>query len=145
MNREGILDKLFAVWATRRGWRTFRNSVGVGYVGKELRSYPSSTRAGAAMVFEIIGRRIRFGLCEGSSDRIGWRTVRITPEMVGSRIAQFVAAELKTENVRTTREQINFLTQVNRAGGYGVIVREKDGQIELDEGKVVDLCAEPHQ
>ncbi|HET6499034.1 MAG TPA: hypothetical protein VFH17_08300 [Coriobacteriia bacterium] len=134
MNHESALLKRFLLWSTRQGWRLFRNSVGVGFVGRELRSYPSSTRSGAAVIYEIAGRRIRFGLCEGSSDLIGWRSVRVTAEMIGSQIAQFCACELKTENVTTTKEQINFLAQVRKAGGFSTVVREKGGAFEFDKG-----------
>jgi hypothetical protein len=41
-------------------------------------------------------RFVRFGLCKGSSDLIGLRSLEITPELVGQRIAQFVALEIKT-------------------------------------------------
>ena len=134
MNHESALLKRFLLWSTRQGWRLFRNSVGVGFVGRELRSYPSSTRAGSAMIYEIAGRRIRFGLCDGSSDLIGWRSLRITSEMVGQSIAQFCACEVKTEGVAMTREQINFLAQVRKAGGFSTIVREKGGAFEFDRG-----------
>ena len=39
------------------------------------------------------GRLVRFGLCRGSSDLISLRSLEITPELVGQRIAQFVALE----------------------------------------------------
>ena len=42
------------------------------------------------------GRLVRFGLCKGSSDLIGLRMLEVTPEMVGQRIAQFVALEIKS-------------------------------------------------
>jgi hypothetical protein len=38
---------------------------------------------------------VRFGLCKGSSDLIGLRSLEITPELVGLRLAQFVALEVK--------------------------------------------------
>ncbi len=43
------------------------------------------------------GRFVRFGLCKGSSsDLIGLRSLEITPELVGQRLAQFVVLEVKT-------------------------------------------------
>jgi hypothetical protein len=39
------------------------------------------------------GRFVSFGLCKGSSDLIGLRSLEITPELVGQQLAQFVAVE----------------------------------------------------
>jgi hypothetical protein len=68
------------------------------------------------------GRRIQVGLCPGSSDLIGWESVRVTGDMIGSRIAVFTAIECKTPAHHTTptrwTQQMNFINAVNKAGGY---------------------------
>lgn len=69
------------------------------------------------------GNWIRYGLCEGSSDLIGWQSVTITPEMVGRRVAVFVALECKSETGRVTPEQERFIAAVNLSGGIGAVVR----------------------
>ena len=51
------------------------------------------------------GRLARFGLCKGSSDLIGLRSLEITPEMAGQRVAQFVALEVKTASGVVSPEQ----------------------------------------
>ena len=71
---------------------------------------------------DINGRLVRFGLCQGSSDLIGWRTVTITPEMVGQDIAQFVAIEVKDRG-RATAEQVRFIEVVRDAGGLAGVAR----------------------
>lgn len=63
------------------------------------------------------GRRLSSGLCKGSADVIGWRTVRITPDMVGDEVALFVAIEVKQPGERPTPEQRRFLDAVHGAGG----------------------------
>lgn len=65
-------------------------------------------------------RLVRFGLCVGSSDLIGWRSILITPDMVGTRMAQFVACETKDKTI-PTREQRNFLDAVATAGGIAIL------------------------
>jgi hypothetical protein len=35
------------------------------------------------------GRPVQFGLCKGSADLIGYRTITITPDMVGQQVAVF--------------------------------------------------------
>ena len=63
------------------------------------------------------GRRLSSGLCKGSSDLIGWKSIRITPDMVGETVALFVAVEVKQPGERPTPEQRLFLEAVRNAGG----------------------------
>ena len=68
------------------------------------------------------GRFVRFGLCPGSSDRIGWVSVVVTPDMVGKRVAVFLGVEAKTPGGRTDpkrlADQTNFIGRVLEAGGF---------------------------
>lgn len=77
------------------------------------------------------GRPIRYGLNNTSkkandeyksSDLIGIRKIKITPEMVGKTIGQFVAREVKRENWRykdtaAEKAQKRWLDLVNDMGG----------------------------
>jgi hypothetical protein len=74
------------------------------------------------------GSPIRYGLCTGSSDLVGWKTVIITPDMVGKKLAQFVAIEVKT-TTKLSPEQAKFLEQVNKMGGIGKVLYSEDEQI----------------
>ena len=69
------------------------------------------------------GRFVRFGLCKGSSDLIGLRSVVVTPEMVGQRIAQFVALEIKAPQGVVSPEQQAFLRLVQQLGGLAAVCR----------------------
>jgi hypothetical protein len=69
------------------------------------------------------GRFVRFGLCKGSSDLIGLRSVVVTPEMVGQRLAQFVALEIKTTQGVVSPEQQAFLRLVQQLGGVAAVCR----------------------
>ena len=69
------------------------------------------------------GRFVRFGLCKGSSDLIGLRSLEVTPEMVGQRLAQFVALEVKTVSGTVSTEQRAFLQLVQQLGGLGAVCR----------------------
>lgn len=54
----------------------------------------------------------------GQSDLLGWRSIIITPDMVGSRVAVFLAIECKrTEGGRTSKDQRHFIDAVIAAGG----------------------------
>jgi hypothetical protein len=93
----------------------FRNQVGEGYVGKALRD-PEG-------VFLMDARHVRMGLFPGSGDLIGWRTLTVTPDMVGKPIAQFLSIEVKTPTGKVRPDQINWLDQINASGGLAIIAR----------------------
>jgi hypothetical protein len=82
------------------------------------------------------GRPVQFGLCKGSADLIGWRTVTITPEMVGQRIAVFTSIEVKTPTGRVQPEQKQWLEAVQAAGGIAGIARS------VEDAKAL-LAAQP--
>jgi len=69
------------------------------------------------------GRLVTFGLARGSADLIGWRTVVVTPEMVGQRIAVFTSIEVKTPTGRLRPEQQAWLGVVRGAGGVAGVAR----------------------
>jgi hypothetical protein len=72
------------------------------------------------------GRPVSFGLCKGSADLIGWRTVTITPEMVGQQVAVFTSIEVKTASGRLRPEQRQWLDAVQAAGGIAGVARSAD-------------------
>lgn len=80
------------------------------------------------------GRMVRFGLCKGSADLIGYTTVEVTPDMVGQRIAVFTAVEVKTPTGRPTPEQAAFLDHVRQAGGRAGIARSIDDAMRITAG-----------
>lgn len=69
------------------------------------------------------GRLVTFGLARGSADLIGWRTLVVTPEMVGQRIAVFTSIEVKTPTGRLAPAQQHWLHAVRTAGGVAGVVR----------------------
>jgi len=82
------------------------------------------------------GRPVSFGLTKGSADLIGWRTVTVTPEMVGQRVAVFTSVEVKTATGRLRPEQEHWLGAVQAAGGIAGVARSIDDarQILLLDG-----------
>jgi hypothetical protein len=78
------------------------------------------------------GRPVSFGLCKGSADLIGWRTVTITPDMVGQQVAVFTSIEVKTPTGRVKPEQQQWLDAVQAAGGIAGVARSvEDAQALL--------------
>ena len=72
------------------------------------------------------GRPVQFGLARGSADLIGYRTITITPDMVGQQVAVFTSLEVKTPTGRIRPEQTNWLHTIKRAGGIAAVVRSVD-------------------
>ena len=77
------------------------------------------------------GRFVRFGLCKGSSDLIGLRSLEITTELVGQRIAQFVALEVKATQGVLSPEQRAFLRLVQQLGGLAAACRSVEEAEQL--------------
>jgi hypothetical protein len=85
---------------------------------------------------------VQFGLCKGSADLIGWRTVTVTPDMVGQRIAVFTSIEVKTPTGRLRPEQQQWLDAVQAAGGIAGVARSVEDAQRLtmaDQGGIVSM------
>ena len=77
------------------------------------------------------GRPVQFGLCKGSADLIGWRTVTVTPEMVGTQVAVFLSIEVKTPTGRLRPEQHQWLDAVQAAGGIAGVARSVEDALRI--------------
>jgi hypothetical protein len=94
------------------GVRLFRNNQGVA-------TFPG-------------GQRVRYGLANpGGADLIGLRTITVTPEMIGQKLAVFTALEVKTPVGRVEPEQRTFLDFVIGFGGIAGVVRSPEDAVRL--------------
>jgi hypothetical protein len=91
-----IQRRILADLGSRSDIRLFRNNVG----------------AAAAK-----GRFIRYGLHRGSSDLIGFKSVHVTPDMVGKTVAVFLSIETKRPGQRPKPHQFLWLSFVKTSGG----------------------------
>ena len=80
------------------------------------------------------GQLVTFGLCPGSADLIGYRSLVITPDMVGQTVAVFAAVEVKSATGKPTPEQTAFLEHVQQAGGLAGIARSVEDAQRLLAG-----------
>jgi len=117
MKRESAVLKLAMLEHSRMGDVVFRNHVGMGVFGS-MRRIP-----GTGDVVVENARVAMCGLFEGSADLIGWRTVTVTPEMVGQKVAVFLSVEVKTATGRLSARQKDWAENVRRAGGVSVVYR----------------------
>jgi len=95
------------------------------------------------------GRPVALGLAltsgepvVGQSDLIGWRSIVITPDMVGCRVAVLTAIECKREKGGiVTPDQLHFVQQVTRAGGIaGVAHSESVAQALIRDWKPIRVA-----
>ena len=77
------------------------------------------------------GRPVSFGLAKGSADLLGWRTVTITPEMVGQQVAVFTSIEVKTPTGRLRSEQKLWLEKVQASGGIAGVARSVEDALRI--------------
>jgi hypothetical protein len=79
------------------------------------------------------GRLVTFGLARGSADLIGWRSIVVTPDMVGRRLAVFTSIEVKTPTGRVRPDQQAWLGVVRGAGGIAGIARSVTDALHMVE------------
>jgi hypothetical protein len=118
--------------ASRHGAVTFRNNVGGAWAGRKIKTLPN----GDAIIRQA--RWIDFGLCPGSGDTIGWRSVTVTPDMVGKTIAIFASIEYKDDTGRARPDQVKWHDVVCRAGGLSGFARSDDDVRRILDGERID-------
>jgi hypothetical protein len=85
--------------------------------------------------FELAdGRRITVGV-PGMSDLIGWKSVVLTQDMVGQRVAIYTALEIKTPGHRTNKDrlekQLAFIATVKQHGGLAAMCESVEEAMEV--------------
>ena len=79
------------------------------------------------------GRRITVGV-PGMSDLQGWKSVLVTQDMVGQRVAIYTALEIKTPGHKTKKErlekQLAFIETVKSHGGIAEMVTSIEQAME---------------
>ena len=95
--------------------RLFRQQSMLAWAGKIL----SRT---ASTITLIHPQAVKLGT-PGIADLGGLTSVAITPEMIGSTIAQYLAIELKFGRGQPTEEQAAFIAMVRSLGGRAGIAR----------------------
>ena len=100
---EADISRLIQLAASGRGARLLRNNVGA--------------------LKDDRGVHVRFGLCAGSSDLIGW-----------THDGRFLAVEIKLPGKHPTREQASFIEAVLAAGGRAGVARSVEDLERILEG-----------
>jgi len=113
VSREHVVQNEIRI-ALGRDAVLFRNNVGTAWTGDVTR-----LKDGSLLIRNP--RPLHAGLCKGSSDLIGWRSITVTPDMVGEKIAVFCAVEVKDGRGRPTKDQVHFINTLVGAGGLGCV------------------------
>lgn len=132
-----IGKKIMLALGKVKGVRIFRNNSGFAWIGQSKVFHKKTeviVNAGDVVIKQ--GRAFNAGLCKGSSDFIGFKSVEITPEMVGKTVAVFIASEIKTKSGRTSPDQVLFLNMVNKFGGIGFIATDENEAVELANSRL---------
>lgn len=77
------------------------------------------------------GGYFRYGLGPGTGDKIGFKSVVITPDMVGLTVAIFCSVELKATDGILKEHQREHLEEVNAAGGIAFVARSVERIYEV--------------
>ena len=104
--------------------RLFRNNVGQAWAGKLLWANPRRL---------IIDNPapVHFGLATGSADLRGWKSIIITPDMVGKRVAVLASIEVKINKQTYRPEQKEWADTVSEAGGIAGLARSITDAAEI--------------
>lgn len=112
--------------------RLFRNNTGVGWAGKAevCRNEPRTVTLQPGDVVVRRARPLHAGLCEGSADLVGWRSLLVEPRMVGHKYAIFAGLEVKAPFGVMRSTQTTFQNEVLVAGGIAATARSVDDAIK---------------
>lgn len=80
------------------------------------------------------GRLVKYGLCVGSSDLIGFKVEQIHLDRFNSSepMARFAAIECKSFKDKLSKSQHTFLSHVLASGGIAKVAQEqKDGTVKI--------------
>ena len=99
-------------------------------------------RNNRGLFFTMGGEKVRAGLeTDGASDLIGFAQIEITPDMVGRKVAVFLAVETKKEGWKgpstdTEKKQESFINFVRHWGGIAFFTNNPDDiKKHIDEYK----------
>ena len=79
-------------------------------------------------------RRLTTGLPKGFPDLFGFKSVEITPDMVGKRVAVFAFLEVKTSKGRVSEHQKNMHKFLLSGGAIGGVARSPEEAIAILNG-----------
>lgn len=114
--------------------RLWRNNNGTAWNGAVDPRRPGCPGRGYTVTMKN-ARLVKFGLAPGSGDLIGFRSVTITPEMVGQKVAVFLSLEVKTKWGRIGPGQQEWCDMVKYLGGIAGFAKSSEEAGEIIYGE----------
>lgn len=142
-HRETKILKQIRMLASSYGARLFRNNLYPGYGGEAIRiSEPGALYMDPGDVLVRQARVIRPGFPNGSSDLIGFVPIEVTEEMIGKKIAVFMACEVKSPGGKVTKAQDNFIGYIRAQGGVSLVAFSPEDALAVLEDPINHLNGE---
>lgn len=117
------LTKQILLMASRIGARLYRRNIGMGWIGQSVVIKKRETIVVSPGDVVIRNARPFHNGEAGQFDTWGWKQVTITPEMVGTQIAQHVEIEIKFGKDRMSEEQVKWGAFCERSGVRSGVAR----------------------
>jgi len=109
--------------------RIFRQQSLLAWAGKVLHRTETT-------ITLLYPHAVKFGV-PGMADLGGLTAVEVTPAMIGTTVACYLAIEAKAGRARPTEEQAVFLAMVHRLGGRAGIARSVEDAGRIISGSVL--------
>jgi len=107
---------------------SFRTNVGQAYTGDKI------TKQNDGSIKIKNPRPFNTGLPKGFSDLLIITPITITNEMVGQQFARAGFLEIKTKTGRPTKDQVNFIEQMQGLGARAGIARSIEDAVKVLQG-----------
>lgn len=124
LRHEEIVRKIMLKWTEEKRGRLFKNDNGKAWRGRCTDERMIDGRRTVELFGAVL---IKYGLCPGSSDLIGWELAEyIDSNYQPVTIPIFCAIEVKTGGDRVKEQQKNWLDTVSRMGGRSYLAKEDE-------------------
>jgi hypothetical protein len=133
MNEHDIQDKIRVYVSENQLATLFRANVGESWTGNKI----ERTFDGRIIIYQP--RRLSTGLPPGFPDLFGFKTVIITPDIVGRQVAVFAFLEVKQPGKKPTEKQAHMIDFLKKNGAIGGVARSPEETDQLLKGKESDL------
>ncbi len=132
MRENAVKKRAMILLSQQKRCVVFVNVVGTAWFGKFLQMKDG-------VVTLLGGRRYPVGWHEGSPDVMGWKSVVVTPRMVGKRIAVLLGIEMKQPGEKPEPEQRHFLDRLTSDGAIAGWADSADGAAKIVDDYLEEL------
>lgn len=129
MKEHAIQDEIRVHVSEHQLATLFRANVGEAWTGNKMKR----TFDGNLIIYQP--RRLSTGLPPGFPDLFGFKTITITPDMVGRDIAVFAFLEVKQPGKNPTEKQTHMIDFLRAHGAIGGVARSSEDADQILRGE----------